>query len=85
MASVTDVEWAYLSLRMWLTAHESRKRLRKFVKQLRKKLKKTQRSEWDLVVSELVEEYSKKYGYTEESLLFIARQVASELEKGGRR
>jgi L-lactate utilization protein LutC len=85
MASVTDVEWAYLSLRMWLTAHESRKRLKRFIKQLRKKLKKTPRSEWDLVVSELVEEYSKKYGYTEESLLFITRQVASELEKGGRR
>ena len=85
MASVTAVEWAYLSLRMWLAAHESRKRLNKFVKQLQKKLKRTPRSEWDAVVSELVDEYSRKYGYTEETLLLIARQVASRLEKGGGR
>jgi len=77
-----DAERALLNLWMWHIAHESQKRLNKFVKQLRKKLKKTPRSEWDIVVSELVDEYRSKYGYTEEALLCIARAVVSELEKG---
>jgi hypothetical protein len=82
MEMVTDVEWEYLNLWMWHIAHESRKRLKKFVKRLRKRLKKTPRSEWDVAVSELVDEYQSKYGYTEEALLCIVRAVASELEKG---
>ena len=80
-----DAERVLLNLWMRRIARESRKRLKKFAKQLRKKLKKTPRSEWDAVVSELVDEYSRKYGYTEETLLHIARQVASRLEKGGGR
>jgi L-lactate utilization protein LutC len=77
-----DAERALLNLWMWHVAHESQKRLKKFVKQLRKRLKRAPRSEWDAVVSELVEEYQSKYGYTEEALLYIARAVAGALEKG---
>jgi len=81
----SDAERVLLNLWMWHVAHESQKRLKKFVKQLRKRLKKSARSEWDAVVSEMVEEYQSKYGYTEETLLLIARQVAGELEGGGGR
>jgi hypothetical protein len=78
----SEAERVLLNLWMWHVAHESQKRLKKFVKQLRKRLKKTPRSEWDIAVSELVDEYQSKYGYTEEALLCIARAVANELEKG---
>jgi hypothetical protein len=61
---------------------ESWKRIEEFTVRLRERLERTPRSEWGAVVSEMVEEYQRKYGYDEGYLLSVARAVASMLEKG---